>query len=105
MNRSARPIDVLAATALAIVGCAPGATEGAQLTAGETLQISRKVWADYQAYVQRGRSLGPDRQGAFAVVVAGNLGLAGFYSYRYCPRQWDGCRPGGPNTTSDVLET
>ena len=82
MNSRWMRMAVAAVAALAIPGCAQEGTEGAQLEPGETLQIGSEVWADYQAYVQRGRGLEPDRQGAFAVVVAGNLGLAGFYSYR-----------------------
>ena len=92
---------VAAVAALAIPGCAQ---EGLRAR-NWSLQIGSEVWADYQAYVQHGGGLGPDRQGAFAVVVAGSLGLAGFYSYRYCPRQYDGCRPGGPTAISDVLDT
>jgi hypothetical protein len=105
MRNLARQAAVLAVSALAILGCAQGGTEGSKLAAGETLQISSEVWANYQEYVRRGRGLGPDRQGAFGVAVVGNLGVASLYSYRYCPRQYDGCRPGGPNAISDVLDT
>jgi hypothetical protein len=105
MKSLARQAAVLAGLALAILGCAQSGTDGAQLAAGETLQVSKDVWADYQEYLKRGRGLGPDRQGAFGVAVVGNLGVAGLYSYRYCPRQYDACRPGGPNAISDVLDS
>lgn len=96
----------LAVLALAAVaqGCAPGGTEGAKLAPGEKLQITQKVWEEYQAYVKRGFALGPDRDGAFGVAVVGNIGVAGLSSYTYCPRDYDGCRPGGTNSLTYILD-
>lgn len=83
------------AFATMLLGCAQTGTEGVKMDAGKTLKISHEVWANYQDYVRRGRGLGPDRSGAFAVAVAGDYGLAGFGTWSYCPRMYDGCRPGG----------
>lgn len=104
MNKLAGQAAALAVLALAIVGCARQGTEGARLASGEKLQITPEVWAKYQEYLKEGKSLGPDRQGAFGVAVVGDLGVVGLYSYRYCPRQYDGCRPGGPNAISNILD-
>lgn len=96
---------VAIACATILVGCAQTGTQGAKLEAGETLKISQKIWAEYQDYVQRGRGLGPDRTGAFAVAVAGDQGLVGFGTWFYCPRMYDGCRPsGGENPIVKVLD-
>ncbi|HET6157180.1 MAG TPA: hypothetical protein VFE34_02455 [Dongiaceae bacterium] len=94
---------ILAVSALAIIGCAQQATEGAKLPSGHKLQITQKVWGEYQEYVKHGRELGPKRQGAFGVAVAGEMGLVGLPSYVYCPRTYDGCWPGGTNPTTDIL--
>ncbi|HEX6119386.1 MAG TPA: hypothetical protein VFZ03_08015, partial [Dongiaceae bacterium] len=91
------------ASALSIAGCAQQGTEGALLKNGEKLTITKGVWTDYQEYVQHGRGLGPDRQGAFGVAIIGNLGVGSLYQYYYCPRQYDGCRPGRTAVT-DVLD-
>lgn len=104
MRNFARRAAIPAALALAIVGCAQQATEGAHLAAGEKLQITQKVWSDYQDYVKRGRGLGPDRQGAFGVALVGDVGISGLSAYYYCPRMYDGCRPGGPNAIGDILD-
>jgi hypothetical protein len=103
MRKFARPAAVLAVLALAVSGCAQQATEGAQLAPGETLKITQEVWTEYQDYVKEGRGLGPDRQGAFGVAVVGDVGVAGLPGYYYCPRQYDGCRP-GKNAVSDILD-
>ena len=103
MRKFARPAAILAALALAVCGCAQQATEGAQLAPGETLKITQEVWTEYQDYVKEGRGLGPDRQGAFGVAVVGDVGVAGLPGYYYCPRQYDGCRP-GKNAVSDILD-
>jgi hypothetical protein len=103
MRKFARPAAILAVLALAISGCAQQATEGAQLAPGETLKITEEVWTEYQDYVKEGRGLGPDRQGAFGVAVVGDVGVAGLPGYYYCPRQYDGCRP-GKNAVSDILD-
>lgn len=84
MRKFVRRAVILAALAPTIVGCAQQGTEGAKLAAGEKLHITKEVWADYQEYVQEGRALGPDRQGAFGVALVGDVGVAGLYSYRYC---------------------
>jgi hypothetical protein len=104
-----REVTWRAATAavltLALFGCAQHGTEGAKLAAGEKLLITKEVWADYEDYIKRGRGLGPDRQGAFGVALVGDVGMAGLSADYYCPRQYDGCRPGGPNAISDILNT
>jgi len=104
MKMLAKQAAILAAIMLAVIGCAQQGTEGAKLKEGEKLQITQKVWADYQEYLKKGRGLGPDRQGAFGVAVVGDVGVTGLYSYYYCPRQYDGCRPGGPNAITDILD-
>jgi hypothetical protein len=103
MKDLARRAAILAVLALAIVGCAQQGTEGAKLKDGEKLAITKSVWADYQEYIKHGRGLGPDRQGAFGVAVIGDVGVASLYSYYYCPRQYDACRPGRTAVT-DVLD-
>lgn len=103
MRKSARLAAVLAALTLAVSGCAQQATEGARLAPGETLKITQDVWAEYQDYVKPGRPLGPDRQGAFGVAIVAELGVKGLPGYYYCPRQYDGCRP-GRNAVSDILD-
>jgi len=85
---------IVAVLVLGIFGCAQQGTEGAKLKDGEKLVITKEVWADYEKYVQAGRGLGPDRQGAFGVAIVGELGVGSLYQYYYCPRQYDGCRPG-----------
>lgn len=95
---------IAAVLALGLFGCAQQGTEGAQLAAGQKLQITSEVWADYQEYLKVGRGLGPDRQGAFGIAIIGDVGVVGLRSYRYCPRQYDGCRPGGQNAITDILE-
>jgi len=94
---------VLAVSTLAIVGCSQQGTEGAKLAAGQKLQITKKVWSQYQEYVEKGRGLGPDRHGAFGVAVVGGLGVASLYNFYYCPRQYDACRP-GKTAVGDVLD-
>ena len=103
MRKLARRAAIPAALTVVLFGCVQQGTEGTKLAAGQKLLITKKVWADYQEYLQRGRSLGPDRQGAFGVALAGDVGVVGLYSYYYCPRQYDACRPGGPNAISDIL--
>ena len=103
MRKFARQAAMLAALALAASGCAQQGTEGAKLAAGEKLQITQEVWSDYQDYVKQGRGLSSDRQGAFGVAIVGDVGVAGLSTYYYCPRQYDGCRP-GKNAVSDVLD-
>lgn len=103
MKRTGKRAAVAAALALALASCAQQGTEGAKLAAGEKLRITQQVWSDYQEYVRAGRGLGPDRQGAFAVALIGRIGVAGLYTYRYCPRAYDACRPGGPNAISEIL--
>jgi hypothetical protein len=99
-------LRVAAAVALAVLvqACAPGGTDGAKLAPGEKLQITQEVWDDYQQYVRRGTELGPDRNGAFGVAIIGDVGVAGLSTYTYCPRDYDGCRPGGTNALTDVLD-
>jgi hypothetical protein len=104
MRKIARQAAILAALALAVWGCAQQGTEGAKLAKGEKLKITQDVWRDYQDYVKRGRGLSPDRQGAFGVAIIGEVGAVGLSTYYYCPRQYDACRPGGPNAISDILE-
>ena len=84
-------------------GCAPSSTDGAKFAPGEKLQITQKVWDDYQQYVKRGSELGQHREGAFGVAIVGDVGVAGVWGYTYCPRDYDGCRPGGTNALTDVL--
>ena len=93
----------LAAWTLLVAGCAQQATEGAALPAGKKLQINQAVWSQYEEYVREGRELGPDRQGAFGVLVVGDLGLYGLSSYNYCPRMYDRCGPGRETPTSRIL--
>jgi hypothetical protein len=104
MRKLARQAATLAALVLVVPGCAQQATEGAKLASGETLKITQEVWRDYQDYVKRGRGLSSDRQGAFGVAIVGDVGTVGLSTYYYCPRQYDGCRPGGPNAISDILD-
>ena len=96
----------LAALGLAAVaqGCAQQGTEGAMLAPGEKLQITQEVWDKYQDYVKRGAELGPDRNGAFGVAIVGDVGVAGLSTYTYCPRDYDGCRPGGTNALTSILD-
>ena len=94
---------IVAVLVLGIFGCAQQGTEGAKLKQGEKLAITKKVWADYEKYIQAGRGLGPDRQGAFGVAIIGDLGVASLYQFYYCPRQYDACRPGRTAVT-DVLD-
>ncbi len=103
MRKFARYAAVLAVLALAVSGCAQQATEGAKLAPGEKLKITQDVWTDYQDYVKHGRGLGPDRQGAFGVAIISEVGVQGIPGYYYCPRQYDGCRP-GRNAVSDILD-
>jgi hypothetical protein len=105
MRQFARRAAIPAVLALVLSGCAQDRTEGVSLAAGEKLQITQEVWADYQEYLKQGRGLGPDRQGAFGVALVGDVGEVGLYSYRYCPRMYDGCRPGGNNSISKILDT
>ena len=103
MRKFTRQAAILAALALAVSGCAQQATEGAKLAPGEKLKITQEVWTEYQDYVKHGRDLGPDRHGAFGVAIVGDVGVVGLPGYYYCPRQYDGCRP-GKNAVSDILE-
>jgi hypothetical protein len=103
MRKFARQAAILAALAFVVSGCAQQATEGAKLAPGETLKITQEVWTEYQDYVKHGQGLGPDRQGAFGVVIAGDVGVEGLPGYYYCPRMYDGCRP-GRNAVSDILD-
>jgi hypothetical protein len=103
MRKFARQAAILAVLALAVAGCAQQGTEGARLAQGEKLKITQEVWRDYQDYVARGRGLSSDRMGAFGVAIIGDVGAASLSTYYYCPRQYDGCRP-GKGAVSDVLE-
>jgi hypothetical protein len=104
MRKSTLRVAVPAAVTVALFGCAQQGTEGATLAPGEKLQITQDVWNEYQDYVKEGRKLGPDRKGAFGVVLVGDVGVVGLYAYRYCPRTFDGCFPGGGNGVSKVLD-
>lgn len=103
MRKFARQAAILAALALAVSGCAQQGTEGAKLAEGEKLKITQEVWTEYQDYVKYGQGLGPDRQGAFGVAIIGDVGVQGLPGYYYCPRMYDGCRP-GKNAVSDILD-
>ena len=103
MRKFARRAAILAALALAVSGCAQQGTEGAKLAEGEKLKITQEVWTEYQDYVKYGQGLGPDRQGAFGVAIIGEVGVQGLPGYYYCPRMYDGCRP-GKNAVSDILD-
>ena len=103
MRKFARQAAILAALALAVSGCAQQGTEGAKLAPGEKLKITQEVWTEYQDYVKYGQGLGPDRQGAFGVAIIGEVGVQGLPGYYYCPRMYDGCRP-GKNAVSDILD-
>lgn len=103
MRKFARQAAILAALALVLSGCAQQATEGAKLAPGEKLKITQEVWSEYQDYVKHGRDLGPDRSGAFGVAIIGDVGVEGLPGYYYCPRMYDGCRP-GRNAVSDILD-
>jgi hypothetical protein len=103
MRKFARQAAILAALALAVSGCAQQGTDGAKLAPGEKLKITQEVWTEYQDYVKYGRGLGPDRQGAFGVAIIGEVGVQGLPGYYYCPRMYDGCRP-GKNAVSDILD-
>jgi hypothetical protein len=91
--------------ALALFGCAQQSTDGAMLAPGQKLQVTQDMWKEYQDYVKEGRKLGPDRNGAFGVALVSDVGGVGLYAYRYCPRDFDGCFPGGGNGVSMVLDT
>jgi hypothetical protein len=39
----------------------------------------------------------------WSVSCYGGVGRVGLSTYYYCPRDFDGCRPGGPNAVSDSL--
>ena len=103
MRKFARQAAILTALALAVSGCAQQGTEGAKLAEGEKLKITQEVWTEYQDYVKYGQGLGPDRQGAFGVAIIGDVGVQGLPGYYYCPRMYDGCRP-GKNAVSDILD-
>ena len=103
MRKFASQAAMLAALALVLSGCAQQATEGAKLAPGEKLKITQEVWSEYQDYVKHGRDLGPDRSGAFGVAIIGDVGVEGLPGYYYCPRMYDGCRP-GRNAVSDILD-
>jgi hypothetical protein len=103
MRKFARQAAILAALALAVSGCAQQGTDGAKLAPGEKLKITQEVWTEYQDYVKYGQGLGPDRQGAFGVAIIGEVGVQGLPGYYYCPRMYDGCRP-GKNAVSDILD-
>jgi hypothetical protein len=103
MRKFARQAAFLTALALAVSGCAQQGTEGAKLAEGEKLKITQEVWTEYQDYVKYGQGLGPDRQGAFGVAIIGDVGVKGLPGYYYCPRMYDGCRP-GKNAVSDILD-
>ena len=103
MRKFARQAAILMALALAVSGCAQQGTEGAKLAEGEKLKITQEVWTEYQDYVKYGQGLGPDRQGAFGVAIIGDVGVQGLPGYYYCPRMYDGCRP-GKNAVSDILD-
>lgn len=91
--------------AAVIQGCAQEGTAGARLADGGKLQITQEVWDKYQEYVRHGVELGPKRNGAFGVAIMGDVGVVGIPSYTYCPRTYDGCRPGGgTNAVSAVLD-
>jgi hypothetical protein len=94
------------ALALILTACAPTTgTKGAKLAPGETLQITQRVWDDYQEYVARGRGLSAKkRSGAFGVALVAGRGVAGLYSYRHCPRDYDNCIVSGPSEIDDVLD-
>ena len=88
-----------------LAGCVHSGTEGVELAHGHTLRITPEVWRQYQDYLTRGRGLGPDRTGVFAVAVMNQAGVAGLGTWLYCPRMYDGCRPiGGQNPVSKVLD-
>jgi hypothetical protein len=103
MRKLARGAAILVALALAVSGCAQQGTDGAKLAPGEKLKITQEVWTEYQDYVKYGQGLGPDRQGAFGVAIIGEVGVQGLPGYYYCPRMYDGCRP-GKNAVSDILD-
>ena len=103
MRKFARQAAILTAMALAVSGCAQQGTEGAKLAEGEKLKITQEVWTEYQDYVKYGQGLGPDRSGAFGVAIIGDVGVKGLPGYYYCPRMYDGCRP-GKNAVSDILD-
>jgi hypothetical protein len=103
MRKLARRAAILVALALAVSGCAQQGTDGAKLAPGEKLKITQEVWTEYQDYVKYGQGLGPDRQGAFGVAIIGEVGVQGLPGYYYCPRMYDGCRP-GKNAVSDILD-
>jgi hypothetical protein len=103
MRKLARQAAILAALALAVSGCAQQGTKGAKLAQGEKLKITQEVWSEYQDYVRHGRDLGPDRHGAFGVAIIGDVGVEGIEGYYYCPRMYDGCRP-GKNAVGDILD-
>lgn len=105
-RNSATLLGVFMFGALAIAGCAQTTgTPGAKLAPGEKLKITRSVWDDYQAYLARGLELGHKRRhGAFGVALVGDVGVAGLYSYRYCPKDYDNCVDrGGPTYIEDIL--
>jgi len=92
-------------TASVLTGCAATSTEGVKLAQGEKIKISRAAWSKYEDYVSRGAKLGPKKNGAFAVAMAGGYGVTGVGSWYYCPRDYDGCRTrGGQNPATEVLE-
>jgi hypothetical protein len=80
MRKSVRQAAIPAVLALVLLSCAEQATEGAKLAAGQKLQITQKVWSDYQEYLQKGQGLGPDRQDAFGVALVGDIRTVGLYN-------------------------
>ena len=99
------PIWLAALVLVAVVqGCAPQGTAGAVLAPGEKLQITQKVWDEYQDYVKRGAELGPDRNGAFGVAIVGDVGVEGLWTYTYCPREYSSCGMRGNNALTEVLD-
>jgi hypothetical protein len=90
--------------ALLLSSCAATGPDAAEPGPGGTLAITQQVWSQYRDYVAQGRGLGPDRSGAFAVGVWDGVGIAGLGAWNYCPRMYDGCRPGGPTAVTRVME-
>jgi len=62
------------------------------------LQITSKVWGYYQEYLTK--QGGVRKDGAFLVVMMGDIGVSGRYSY--CPPSADYCTGGSINLANSM---
>ncbi|MBI2253508.1 MAG: hypothetical protein HYU58_02690 [Proteobacteria bacterium] len=90
-----RTAAVTAAIAL-LAAC--GAPPSLRYPEGATLQITSKVWGFYQEYLTK--QGGVRKDGAFLVVMMGDVGVSGRYSY--CSPTADYCTGGSINLANSM---